>query len=235
MFHNFPAAPERYQFWDDFSDEYTLTASASPWVGTALASGTASWPDVACGVIRLNGAATTDNSGYQIQRDTESFALIEGCTSRLMAGFRLSDATESHFFVGASITDTTICDGADGFAGLTSSDCIGLYKPDGSKVFYLVVKRDSTYVVQQALFTAEDTVGYHIAISVQMTGPGVGTIMAWAYDESKVEVGRTGPVGGVTLPYNDEEQLAEAVALVSGNATGTKSADVDYIGSEVTR
>ena len=235
---SFPQPPDWYTKWEDFDDEYTLTAAASPWIGTALASGTGVMTaDEQYGVLTLSGNATSDNSGYQLQADMENFALVTGKRSRFAARFKLSDATNSHFFVGASITDTTICDGADGIAGLTPTDCVGFYKADDAATIAIVVKRDSAVVCNSTLATLSDDTYYWVMFEVEMTDTaGKGNVSAWVFNGTTgALIATSGPISSTTLPYSTEEILAPAVALVSGNATGTKTASVDCIGWQVQR
>lgn len=237
-FANFPEPPTYFTQWEDWNDEYTLTAAASPWIGTALSSGTGVLTtDEQYGVLRLSGNATSDNSGYQVQRDMETAALLTGKKTRFMCRVKLSDATNSHFFAGLSITDTTVLDGADAVAGLTASDCVGLFKADDAATLALVVKRDSVVVASTSFATLEDATYYWLAFEVNMSNTaGTGTVRAWVYN------GTTGGLlfssGGVTsstMPYSGEEILTETLALVSGNATGTKTADIDCIGTMIER
>jgi hypothetical protein len=65
---------------------------------------------------------------------------------------------------------------------------------------------------------------------------GAGTLYGWILNGTTgALIGSTGPINAVTLPYSSEEILAPAVALVSGNATGTKTASIDCIGYQMTR
>ena len=237
-FSRFPEPPQYFLQWEDWNDEYTITAAASPWIGTALSSGTGVLSvDEQYGVLRLSGNATSDNSGYQVQRDMETCALLTGKKTRFLTRFKLSDATESHFFAGHSITDTTICDGADAIAGLTPSDCIGFYKADGGATLALVVKRDSVVVCNTSFATLASDTYYWAAFEVGMTDTdGTGTARAWVYN------GTTGALlfssGGITssvMPYSGEEILTESLALVSGTASGTITATIDCIGTLIER
>lgn len=242
-FADFPAPPAHYVLWEDFDDDYALTSSVpvtgtSPYIGTALASGTVSFAtDEQYGVVVLSGAGTSDNSGAQLQRDMEIAALLTGKRTRWMCRAKLSDATESHFFNGLSISDTTICDGADGIAGLTPTDCVGFYKADGGATVALVAKRDSVVVCNSTLpVTLEANTYYWFAFEVDMSGTaGVGNLSGYVYSTAGVLLGRTGPITSTALPYSAEEILTPSLALVSGTATGTISATIDCYGLEMER
>lgn len=235
----FPLPPRCYEFWEDFDDELALTsnepvAASSGWIGTALSSGTTAFStDAENGVVVLSGAATTDNTGSQLQRDMEFAALLTGKTTRVMIRAKLSDFTNSHAFAGLSITDTTVLDGADAIAGLTPTDCIGFFKPDDAATIYMVAKRDSVAVANTAVASLSDDTYYWFVFEVQMDAStaGKGTIQAWVFNSlTLLMLGQTGPVNAVNLPYSGEEILTPTLALVSGNATGTKTMTVDSFG-----
>lgn len=240
----FPQPLDWDLFFDTFNDELSLTsnepvAASSGWVGTALAAGTTAFStDEQFGVVVLSGAATTDNSGSQMQRDMEFNALITGKKTRIVGRFKLSESTQSHFFMGLSITDTTVLDGADGIAGLTPSDCVGVFKADGDDLLELVVIRDSVVVVRSSIYNglANDTY-YHFAVEVQMDADtaGKGVVKGFLYaapftTTAPTLIGETGPVQGLTMPYSAEEILAPTMAFASGSATGTQTCTIDYIG-----
>lgn len=237
-FANFPNPPDFFQTWEDWTDEYTITAAASPWIGTALSSGTGVLStDAEHGVLVLSGNATSDNSGYQVQRDMESFALLTGKKTRFLVRFKLSDATNSHFFAGFSITDTTICDGADGIAGLTPTDCVGFFKADDAATLAIVVKRDSAVVCNSSFATLSDDTYYWAAFEIAMSDTaGTGNVKAWLMNgTTKAIIASAGTITAATMPYSSEEYLCESLALVSGNATGTKTATIDCNGGQVER
>lgn len=238
-FVEFPVPPKFYYLWEDFDDELALTsnlpvAASSRWVGTALSSGTfAQSTDEAFGVAVLSGAATTDNSGAQIQGDMEYATLVAGKRLQYFCRAKLSDATNTHFFNGLALTDTTLCDGADGVAGMTATDAVGFYKADDAATVAFLVKRDSAVLSNLTLATLADDTYYWFAFEVVMdsTTAGLGTLQAWVFNGTNgTLIATSGPIQSATLPYSAEEVHTLSVGLVSGNATGTKTATIDAIG-----
>lgn len=233
-FHAFPQGPATFYQWEDFENEYTtsLVAASSPWVGAAISSGTfAQTTDEQFGIGVFSAASTTDNSGYQIQRDMETVADQKGRKLRYMARFKLSDVTESELFLGFAIT-TTILDGSGTLAaGITATDAIGLYKPDGEANIYMVNRWNSAQAVSGALnrtaLVADTYYQVWFEVEPDQNTDGIG----------KIRYGGDGQQSGVltvtTLPY--DEVLTESIAFVSGNATGTKRASVDYTGCWIER
>ena len=222
----FPRSPIIYRFFTDFDDENQIDKFTT----TALSSGTgAVTVDERCGVYRLSGAATTDNSGFQLQKDQEAFSLKAGDVARLLFRVKCSDGTEDEVFVGAAITDTTLLDGTGTLAGgLTHTDSVGIYKPDGGTNWYLVMRRDSVQISSGPISVAPTSyVDLAIQIEMDKVTAGKAIITGWVDGQS------LGFLTTTTFPYDSEEILAESVAFVTGNATGTKTCDVDFVASEI--
>ena len=228
---NFPGSPAWYAPVYEFDNEQGI----DPFTTTALSSGTgAVTTDENLGVYTLSGAATTDNSGFQLQGDMETVSLNLGKKVLFMERLKGSDATESEYFAGLSITDTTMLSGTGtlAIASVTMSDAIGFYKPDGQATYYGVIIRDSvlTSVGPFATSMADDTY-LRLSFEIQMDGTtaGKGTVNFYM---NNVQVGQ---LTSTTMPYDTEEILTPATAFVTGNNTGTKTAKVDYIGVAVER
>jgi hypothetical protein len=235
QFNNFPLGPDWFVFWDDFNDEYALTsnepvAASSPWVGTALSSGTTAFStDEKFGVMVLSGAATTDNSGSQVQGDMETISFNAGKKVRFLARLKLSDGTEDEVYAGLGISDTTFLDGTGTLAGgLTHTDSVGFYKPDGSTDIFFVVRRDSINSTIGPFSSRIVAATYAVlAFEVEMDPTVAGRGVARAY----IDGVSLGSLNSDTFPYDTEEILTPTLAFVSGNATGTKTCTVDYAGA----
>lgn len=224
---DFIPSPHRYAFWCDFDNE----ESTGQFTGTALNSGTtALTTDEEYGVLILSGAGTTDNSGYQFQSDMEAFAIVTGKKAGITCRVKLSDGAQDEVFVGASITDTTVLDGAGTLAaGLTPTDCIGIYKPDGATTTYGVVRRDSVQLSTGAV--AIDFTSY-VVLDIDITPSAVA---GYGKIEFYANGSLLGAIDSGTLPYSGEEILALTKAFVTGDNTGTKTCKIDYIGAFIER
>lgn len=209
----------------DFDNEQTIDA----FTGTALSSGTgAVTVDRKFGVYRLSGAATTDNSGFQIQGDMETFSLVAGKKTRYETLLQTSDATESEVLAGLCITDTTLIDAGGTFAvaDLTFTDGIGFYKPDGATGFYAFVIRDSTIVASAGPFhTLANDTNVRLGFEVRMDSNTAGKGKALFYINGSLVAG----LDSTTMPYDSEEILSPSVAYNTGDNLGTKTCDVDYV------
>lgn len=214
-----------YIFNRDFDNEQDIDA----FTGTALSSGTgAVTVDRKFGVYRMSGAATTDNSGFQIQGDMETFALAIGKRTLFETQLQCSDMTESEILAGLCITDTTLIDAGGTFAAadLTHSDGVGFYKPDGQTTWYVYIMRDSVIVASSGPFTgvANDT-NIRLGLEVRMDANTAGKGKALFYINGQLVAG----LDSSTMPYESEEILTPSVAFNTGDNLGTKTCDVDYV------
>lgn len=224
-----------FEFWDDFNDEYAAgpVTGTSPWISTLLSSGTASQASTAadqnCGVIILGGAATTDNSGAQIQADMQYVQMVAGKHYEYRVRHKMLDGTQDEFFSGIAIADTTLCDGTGTLAGgLTHTDSIGFYKPDGGTLLYGVVRGASVQLATGGI--SYDPTTFHDMwwkLDVKSSDVTVGDV---AFYLDGAEIGR---LHGA-IPLNSVF-LSPAHAFVTGDNLLTKTNTVDYIGCLIER
>ncbi len=225
-----PAVSAVYEYWDDFDGETTVSTTdtdAFGWAGDAISSGTAVMTvDETGGVLRFANSGTTEDSGYQIQTDMELFSLQASKYTRFAARLRMSDATQSSAYLGLAITDTTLQHATTDtlVAGITFTDGIGFYKPDGELNWYGIVVRDSVQLSVGPLGAGADSTYIVLGFEVQMTETaGTGEVI---YYVNGVEKGK---LRSTALPYSGEELLAASAAWKSG-AAAAQTCDVDYIG-----
>lgn len=211
---------------DDFTDEYAAgpVTGTSPWISTLLSSGTAATSANAVGgELVLSGAGTTDNSGAQVQWDTEPVILAANKDVAFYCRAKVSDITESHWYMGLGVTDTTFIDGADGNTALAHADSVGLWSADDVATMALV------------------------GVTGSAVGPNTGALAAtlaaatYAEYEFLYKAGAVAGTGTVTVRINGivvgqvysagwtQVKLAPTLALVSGTASGTISANFDLI------
>lgn len=226
FFARFPdLEAEWYAVNYDFDNEQTVDA----FTGTALNSGTGAVTlDRKFGWYRMSGAATTDNSGYQLQGDMETFALVAGKRTRFETKFQTTDATQSEILAGLCITDTTLIDAGGTFAvaDLTFSDGIGFYKADGDTAFYCFVIRDSALVGSAGPFgTVANDTDMRLGLEVRMDPTTAGKGKALFYINGAQVAG----IDCAVMPYETEEVLAPSIAFNTGDNTGTKTCDWDYV------
>lgn len=218
--------------FEDFTDEYAAgpVTGTSPWISTLLASGTSTTStNVLGGNIILSGAATTDNSGAQIQTDIEMFQLQAGKDAVFACRVQLSEATDNHFFAGFGVTDTTFMDGGDGTAALVHSSSLGFFKPDDAAVLYVVAVSGSAVVGQTAVLTMTAATNYLLEFRVAMDPVTANKGVIWAFVNGGLVAG---PFTFTSLP---SVTMGLTAAQVSGSATGTITATLDYIGAAVER
>ena len=223
----FPTGAKHHEVWNDFVD------AAGPGItSTPIANGTVSHvADLANGVVRLANNGSDDDSGAQLQGSMESIALATSKETWAECRLALSDATQSSLFVGLSVTDASIQHASTDTlaAGLTCTDAIGVYKPDGEATLYGVVRRDSIQASTGSLGSLSDATYHVLGVRVSMTASaGAGT--AYFYLDGVL----LGQIFSTTMPYSAEEVLALSVAWKSG-AAAAKTCDVDYLGALVER
>jgi hypothetical protein len=186
----------------------------APFTGTAISSGTVADVSTFGGAIRLSGAATTDDSGYQIQSKTQCFQSKVKSYLVFEAAI-LSSAAAVGWKAGFAITDTTL------YAGV--NDAILLEKTEGSSEVRLRVYDAGASTVNEPIGNFDSTsayVGYKIEVDISDT----------ATNKAKITVSVNGQVkfqsGWVTIPT---EAMAASIAAQSSSATGTQYIDVDAI------
>ena len=220
-------APYAVTFFDDFvraDGAGSATAGAGAWTGTAINSGTSVILQTKTGGwITLSGAATTDNSGYQLQAPA-LFAPAAGKTLSFKTRLQASNATEIDIAAGiVTAVDTDILGGvANGFYFLKADDGTTLVARRE------VGSTETDVTITTAFDTAVHTLGFIVYFnSVSSTTP-TGSIH-WYYDGALVL-----QQNDVTLPETTV-RLAPAIMAHSGTGSGTISCDFDYVGAAQVR
>lgn len=225
-YQHWPGKIPHVTFFEDFLSDLNTTA----WSGTAASSGTGAVSDsVPDGVLRLSGAATTDDSGYQIQQSSEVIAFQAGFRYHFQARVRLGNTsstgdtvTQSDFLFGVAVTDTSL---------IASKPTDGVYflKDDGAATISCIVRRDSSDVASAAaVATLVEATWYDLAIEVVPSkASGAVATVNFYIDRALVA-----SLSTTTLPYEAEEYHALSVAFFSGDNSGTRWCDIDYIAGD---
>jgi hypothetical protein len=201
--------PDVFKFQHDFMRGQGLSATILGDEATVTATGTSPvvYTDAAGGVLLLTTGGT-ENDGLNIQWLGENFHLGATGIRALYFGcrFKISDATQSDFFIGLCDTDTDILTSAD--------DSIGFRKADGSTAVSFVTEKGGTETTAAAL-TADTA--WHI---VEFYYDADSTTL-----EPFVDGVSLGNVAVTNLP--DEEQRV-SVAFLTGEAAA-KTMSIDWI------
>lgn len=189
-----------------------LVAADSPlgWAVTLVEGGsgesTITCPDVVGGALLL----TTDdaeNDGITMQLDGESFQLSSAAKFvYFRITFRINDATQSDFFVGLGVTDTTP------LGGIT--DAVYFEKQDGSTSISCVTEKDSTETQTDDVGTVAD--GTDITLEFFFDGSSV-----YFYVDGVLKATHT-----TNIP--DDEALTPTVQFLAG-AAAAKTMQIDEI------
>lgn len=201
--------PDVFKFLNDFMLGQGLSATALGDQATVTATGTSPvvFTDSAGGALLITTGGTEDD-GVNIQWLGENFHLGATGIRALYFGarFKISDATETDFFIGLCDTDTDILGAAD--------DSIGFRKADGTTAVSFVTEKGGTETTAAA-FTADTS--WHI--------------VEFYYDadagslEAFVDGVSLGTIAVTNLP--DEEQRV-SVAFFTGE-TGANTMQIDWI------
>lgn len=227
--YNFPGQPTWFEFWDDFLSEEGVTNFTS----TAIASGaTAVTTDEKFGVLSFANNGTDDNSGAQIQGDMEMVSLATGKKTDFMARFQASDVDASSFFLGLSITDTSIQHATtDTLAGgLTITDGIGFYSPDTEGNIYGVIRRGSVQANTGSLASLADATYATLSFRVEMDASTAGKGTVYFYKDGVL----LGSLTSTTMPYDSEEILTPSIAWKT-TAASAQTAKADFCGARQER
>ena len=220
-FDNFPAGPARYGYFYDYHSDEDITEG----VFTAISSGTNSVLDTGPGgLMRISGAATTDDSGGEWQVDSASIVLPVSKTVRMLSRHIISDATQSDFRVGLATLDTSIIASAPTNAVMVS-------KTDGAATLdFIVIVGGVTTYSQASIATIADATAFELAIEVVVsaTSGTADSVRVWFNGTSVVNA------RAVSVPLATS-LMSGVIAFQSGDNVGTKTCDTDYFGVEVGR
>lgn len=205
--------PDVIKYVDDFVGGTGLeTAFPDDWTVTLTEAGadesTVTRGNEAGGTLVIK-TDENENDGLSMQLIGESFKLAAGNVLYFGARLKLSDATQSDFFVGLAITDTDILGGV--------TDRIGFQKLDGSTDVKAMLEKDNSETLTAALLTADTS--YHI-LEFYLDADGVVEIFVDGVSAATPAV--------TNLP--DDEELRVTVEMLAGAAAvGGKTLTVDWI------
>lgn len=196
-------------YWNDFlfdqdyaAADWTITTTEA---GAGNASEALATDEKGGALLITNDDA--DNDSDELQQKQETWSLTSGKRCWYATRMKVSDATQSDFFVGLAITDTTIIDG--------TTDLVGFRKDDGDANIDVVTEKDSTETeTDSGQDAADDTY-----VKLGFYYDGVSKVEFYI-DDAKVATHTT------NLP--DNENLCITIALQNGEAAA-KTMTVDYI------
>lgn len=204
--------PDVFEYFNDFTGGPAIDAAFDDdWTVTTVEVGdgdsTVTRSDVSGGALLITTAANEDD-GINMQLIGESFNLAATGILALYFGarFKVSEATQSDFFVGLCDTDTDILASAD--------DSIGFRKADGSTAVSFVTEKAASETTATA-YTCDTS--YHI---VEFYYDAVAATLNAFVDGTDL-----GTIATTDLP--DEEQRI-SIHFLAGNAVA-RTMTVDWI------
>jgi hypothetical protein len=195
--------PDYVVLCNDFIKESDYTAG--DWTVTETGDGTQ-----AIAADELNGAllltcASSDNDSIEMQLVQDNWKMSAGKRLWFEAKFKVSDATESDFFIGLATTDTTVIDG--------TTDSVGFKKADGSTTVQSVTEDNTSETTNTAYTCAADT---YVTVGFYWNGSDA---VEFFVNRSKVATH--------TATIEQTNKLALSIALQNGEAVA-KTMTIDY-------
>lgn len=216
IFSNLPQGVDQlcdYQvFFDDFLA--SVNDATNQWIVVKDAGATAlvGTGDLENGALTLTSAATTDDDGASIQRAETTFLVKSGKKLWFEARVKVSDADQGEMFVGLADNFATDPEAVivDGVAR------IGFELIDGAATVNTVMDNDTAPTrVVTAISMADDT---YIRLGFRTDGGSVRFYINRALVSTQII---PSAIAAVTL--------GPAFFHLSGNATGTHTALIDYV------
>jgi hypothetical protein len=218
--------PDQAVFLDDFTgividatNDWTVVKDSGATVAIAA--------DTATGVVALTSAATTDDDGASIQGN-EIFQLPSTAGEKLFFEARFSIASTSGSSVGQMDVWVGLC---ENFAthpenAFAAANRIGFQLDDGSSLTRLISESGGTETETELATTYNLTDDTYVTVGFIATKGTTTDTVQFYYDRQLVGTHTTNIPTALMTP---------AAVEVSGDATGTKSMNVDYIMAAVDR
>jgi hypothetical protein len=211
-----------------------MNVSGASLLFTTVGSGTVATSAANGGWIKISGVLETDNSGGQIQAEG-MHACTQGKRIRFKARGKLNEetsanvATQSDFAIGLFPVDTTIV----GAGGQTNYPANGAHfrKTDGATSIICEVRANSATPVFSTTLASTivaDTSIHTYGIEI-IPGP-TGKHEVYFFVDGVLVASYLPTLAATSLPATDVF-LAPSLAFQSGDDTGTKWFECDYIGS----
>jgi hypothetical protein len=210
LFSNFPFYTTDPFYFHKFEEDF-IDLDLTRWVITTVEAGSGAATEVltdAAGGALLITNDDADNDEDEFQTAYEVFKLAAGKALWAVMKATLSEATQSDFFFGLSIRDTSI------LASLPS-DCVLFRKDDGDTNIDTVVCKGTTATTGSAkgtMTTASHVYGIYF--------DGVTTVKFY-YDGALIDT--------VITNIPDDQELALSFVVANGSANA-RTLTVDYVG-----
>ena len=219
-FNNLPIDknPDYVVYFDDFTG--IALDTTNDWTLIKDSSATAALgADIESGTLVLTSQATTDNSGGSVQGN-EIFKIATGSTGRdiwFETKLKVGDSEGSAIDLCVVLT---VNFATNPEAMLTAADRIVFQVDDGDTNIDCVTEKDGTATTTDSgVDISDDT---YVTLSFKVSGKNRSSAIVEFFVNRNL-------VATHTTNIPDDENLAIGVMELSGSATGTKSATVDYL------
>jgi hypothetical protein len=216
----FPNAPLWWVHHKGFNSDEDITE----FVNTVSNSGTVTVVDtVSGGVARISGAATTDDSGAEMQLDAAAVGIEASKTFRLLITHVVFNETtstncaaQSESILGLATIDTTVL-------GSAPTNGIYLQKADGETTWTLVVRKAGVAVLSYLTNWSGFETGEEYTVAFEIVPNAAGTTADITVYVNGTSIAN---VPDVAVPFTADGLLTPVAVFLTGDNTGTKWMDV---------
>jgi len=210
---------------------HSATDNTNEWFAT-LNTGTVALADSGTNGLVVITTHTTDNSVVNMQMPGEAYKLAAGKNLQFRAAnLKLTVATEANFFIGLSITDTTILTGTVAPEG-SASDAIGfMWDGTGLKLYAVASKNGTTTwtsKIDTGIALVANTFIEELSFNFDGNGKALfyvnGALVATIDDQAATK----------TL-YSDDEDLTPSIEVQTTADGVAKVLTLDYLAVEMDR
>jgi hypothetical protein len=201
--------------------EFAESTDLTPFTKTQIAGGDGSIIVAEDGVLRIVGAATTDDSGAQFQLTSAPIAFVAGGFAQLAT--RIFSDTVPEWLVGLCAIDASLIASAP-------ANGIYLHKAANTTAVKLFIYAATVKTLEVTLTTAafdEKWQDFTLAIAPSTRDNKIGRVSVFSGEDVVYETLET------TLPT--AALLSPSIAAQSGSAAGTQSVDFDLLIVRATR
>jgi hypothetical protein len=198
--------------------DFVSASELSMLTGTAIASGTCAIASAKNGQVTISGAATTDNSGYQVQAVSDIFVPSRGTEASMKSDFQFG-SNVMQVLMGFAVVDASLVASAP-------SDGVYIQKASGAAGAYsLVVRSGGATIYTEALTgIGTDLLMHEWGIAISFDEMDVTKFKCVIFRDRTQIYEKT-----ITGFNSTPPSLVPSLCILSGSATGTQAANVDLI------
>lgn len=201
----FPSPAKWYRYFTDFTEFFTNAAADDAWVITSTEAGSGSATEVVTdedGGVLLVTTDDADNDHTFIYQIAETVLYESGKKMAFQARLKVSDATQTDWFVGLNVRDTTPLD---------TTDAIRFFSDDGDANIDWRIEGSNTETEEAAIATAADDT--YMTLTFTYDGRGNWELWKDGVKVSTVADPANTPTSEMTIAFGIQNGEAAAKTL----------------------